>query len=77
MEGKNHSLDEKLIRATERHDLKVLVAAYTQAADACEQRGEIDAACFFLTHAYVYALEQGTAGASTLRKRLIKYGRES
>ena len=38
---------------------------------------EIDAACFFLTHAYVFALEAGASEAGVLHARLKAQGREA
>ena len=55
-------------------DLGALVTLYTQAAD---QAGAPDAAAFYLTHAYVFALEQGHPDEDALRKRLVDQGREA
>ena len=43
---------------------------------AAIQKGEIDAACFFLTQAYVFALSAGAPQADALRARLQAHGRE-
>ncbi|HSG55812.1 MAG TPA: hypothetical protein VLA45_10165 [Paracoccaceae bacterium] len=55
-----------------RDDRAALVALYTDAAD---QAADTDAACFFLTHAYVFALEQGDPASDTLFHRLKAHGR--
>lgn len=69
--------DDHVHDAIKRNDLELLSTLYTKAADASELRGNIDEACFFLTQAYVYALQQGADTAKTLHVRLMKYGRES
>ncbi len=69
------ALDRALLDAHGRHDAQALVALYTRAGDAAEGRGEIDAACFYLTHAFVFALEAGLAEANELNKRLADRGR--
>ena len=70
------SLDQQLLIAHKQNDYPVLVSLYTRAADDNEQSGNIDAACFYLTHAYVFALQEGMIEAKDLRVRLVKYGRE-
>ncbi len=70
-------MENKLLEAVKRHDLEVLTQIYTDAANASEQRGNIDEACFFLTQAYVCALQQGADIAVELRLRLVEYGREN
>ena len=49
------------------------MALYTEAA---ETSVDADAAGFFLTHAYVWALELGDPAAANLRARLVAEGRE-
>ena len=70
-------MEDKLHEALQHQDLEVLTKIYTDAANASEQRGDIDEACFFLTQAYVCALQQGADTAVKLRSRLINHGRES
>ena len=69
-------LDDALLAAHESGDVCDLVRLYTEAADRSEQCQDIDAACFFLTHAYVFALEAGIPEAGTLNNRLADYGRD-
>lgn len=69
------ALQEALMEAHGRGDHLALVQLYTEAADRREAMGDIDAACFFLTHAFVFALEQGADEAQDLRKRLAALGR--
>ena len=66
------SLEQELLAAHDRDDREALITGYTQAADA---QNDIDAACFFLTHAYVFALEAGDDRADALRERLTSHGR--
>jgi hypothetical protein len=68
-----NTLDAQLLAAHATNDTAQLVNLYTQAADAA---GNIDTACFYLTHAYVFALEIGHSNTETLRARLVKHGRE-
>lgn len=67
-------LNARLLAAHAAEDHAALIALYSQAADAA---ADIDTACFFLTHAYVFALEQGDARAPDLRAQLIQHGRET
>ncbi len=67
-------LDARLIAAHEAGDKPALVTLYTEAADGAN---DVDAACFYLTHAYVFALDAGHPSAATLHARLVAQGRES
>ena len=67
------TLDAQLLVAHDMNDIAALVDLYTKAAD---QSDDVDAACFYLTHAYVFALELGSHKAVILRERLITHGRE-
>ena len=68
------ALDTALLKAHAQQDTLLLMHLYTQAADeTCDS----DAAGFYLTHAYVFALEAGASEAPLLRQRLIEMGRES
>ncbi len=67
-------LDDALLAAHAAGDTSELIGLYTQAADAAP---ELDRACFFLTHAYIFALELGDARAPVLRARLVAEGRET
>lgn len=57
-----------------RHDLRDLARLYEQAADAAES---VDAECFLLTYAYIYALDAGDERAPALHERLRAHGRET
>ncbi len=69
-------LDELLLDAHARNDGDALVGLYTLAANRSEAAGNIDAACFYLTHAFVFALQFGSADTRDLQMRLWRYGRE-
>lgn len=66
-------LDAQLLQAHARHDARALIGLYTQAA---EQANSATAAAFYLTHAYVFALEQGDARARDLHAQLRARGCE-
>ncbi|WP_171123637.1 MULTISPECIES: hypothetical protein [unclassified Ruegeria] len=68
-------LDRLLLEAHDHNDLDALIRYYTMAADECEAAQDIDATCFYLTHAFVFALESGAAEADALNARLAAYGR--
>ena len=66
------SLDDRLLDAHARGDGAALVALYTQAAD---EAGSVDAACFYLTHAYIFGLERDDPAVPALHARLLTHGR--
>lgn len=70
------ALDAALLAAHAAGDEAALVRLYALAGDAAEAAGNTDAACFYLTHAYVFALATGAAGAGALHARLLARGRE-
>ena len=67
-----NALDDKLLAAHARGDKPALVTLYGEAADGAD---DIDAACFYLTHAYIFALELGHADVPELHARLSEHGR--
>jgi len=71
------ALHQALLEAHASEDLDALVRLYTEAGNGSEAAGDIDAACFFLTHAYVFALQGGRPEAETLNRRLAAHGRAS
>ncbi|MCE8006715.1 hypothetical protein [Aestuariivita sp.] len=66
-------LDSRLLAAHAAGDHVALVELYREAAD---RAASVDAACFYLTQAYVFALERGHMAAPALRARLVAQGRE-
>jgi len=67
------ALDAALCAAHAREDRAALVELY----GAAGARETGDAAAFYLTHAYVFALESGDPRAGTLHARLVAMGREA
>ena len=70
-------MNDDLARALASGDLKGVIDIYLAAAESKEDEGDVDAACFLLTHAWVHALEAGDSRARDIRARLIARGRES
>ncbi|MEL7471177.1 MAG: hypothetical protein AAFN27_22175 [Pseudomonadota bacterium] len=70
------ALDAALLDAHHRGDQPALVRLYAHAADLAEAAGDREAMCFYLTHAYVFALESGSEDADALHARLKAEGRE-
>ena len=66
-----------LLAAHAAGDQPTLICLYTARADQLEAAGDIDAACFYLTHAYVFALHSGAAEAHDLNRRLVAHGRDA
>lgn len=68
--------EEALLAAHERRDAAALVWIYGARADELRAAGDVDAECFYLTQAYVWALEAGMPESTALHARLLAYGRE-
>ncbi|WP_121063621.1 hypothetical protein [Chachezhania antarctica] len=68
------TLDALLQDAHARHDKAALADLYGQAALGAGDGGQ---QAFFLTHAYVWALDAGLAQAEALKAQLISMGRET
>lgn len=66
-------LHSRMLAAHDRADPAALIALYTEAADSAN---DLDASCYFLTHAYIFALEAGANEARALHRRLLHHGRE-
>ena len=67
-------LDQALLAAHADHDIAELVRLYTVAADTAEADDDVEAANFYLTHAFVFALEGGAPEAAPLNRRLAARG---
>lgn len=67
-------LDARLLKAHASGDTETLVSLYKEASEKVE---DADRSAFYLTHAYIFALEIGHPDAPALRQRLIDAGRES
>ena len=71
------ALQQAMLEAHNANDVAELAALYQRAGVQREAAGDIDAACFFYTHAYVYALDSGEDGiAAEARGQLKLHGRE-
>lgn len=68
------TLDAKMIAAHEAGDKPALVQLYSKAAD---EANDVDASCFYLTHAYIFALDSGAPETEALHARLVAQGREA
>ncbi len=69
------ALNKALLEAHHSNEITELVLLYAIAGDEAELRQDIDAACFYLTQAFVFALEAGGPEAERLNKRLADKGR--
>ncbi|WP_170335544.1 hypothetical protein [Ruegeria arenilitoris] len=69
------ALDKQLLQAHADNDVPALICLYHEAANQAEQRQDHDAACFYLTHAFVFALEYGAPEADELNQKLFERGR--
>lgn len=67
-------LDAQIIAAHAAGDKLGLAGFY---ADAAKQAADLDARCFFLTQAYIFALDAGLPLATDLHKSLKEHGREA
>ena len=66
-------LDQDLLKAHYAGDTASLCVLYHQAALASD---DLDAACFYATHAYVFALECNHPSRSEIHAFLVEHGRE-
>lgn len=66
-------LEARLLEAHASDDRLALIGLYAQAAEIAP---DADGRGFYLTHAYVFALERGDPRASELKQQLIALGRE-
>ncbi len=69
-------LDAALLKAHSDGDKRALADLYAQAADMAEASYDTEAMCFYLTQAYVFALETDAPEADALHARLKAEGRE-
>lgn len=73
---KDAELHTALLRAHEQNDLKQLVILYRKAGMSRLDTNDVDAGCFYLTHAYIFALEAGLSLAKEIHGTLVAHGRE-
>lgn len=67
-------LDTRLLAAHDQNDMPLLVDLYQQAA---AQAADEEAKYFYLTHAYIFALDINHPDMAQLKADLIAAGRES
>ena len=70
------ALHQQLLEAHASENVELLATLYGRAATEAESRACVDEACFFLTQAYVFALEAGAPDAAEFNRRLAHYGRD-
>lgn len=70
------ALDAALLVAHEAKDNAMLVRLYRQAGEDALADDEVQG-CFYLTHAYVFALEAGFDEAAEIHAILVAHGREA
>lgn len=70
------ALDAKILDAHSAGRLATLAASYAKGAALYERQGETDAACFFWTQAYIFALDAGIDSlAAAMHDKLAANGR--
>lgn len=69
-----NTLDQQLLAAHDDNNLNLLVDLYQQAA---AQASDDEAKYFYLTHAYIFALDINHPDAPALKSTLVSAGRES
>jgi hypothetical protein len=70
-------LNQVLLKAHEEGDQEKLASLYQMLAQRLEAQGDSNAACFFMTHAYVFGLAAGSPDAASTWEFLRDHGRES
>jgi len=71
------TLEAEMLKAHGIDDTSRLIRLYQQAGELKEARGDVDAACFYFTHAYVFALEMGDPSSTQLLGHLVRHGRDA
>ena len=69
------ALESALLDAHSIGDIARIARAYLAAADEAAAEGDGERASFFLTHAWVFALEAGDPLADICHARLLQDGR--
>ena len=70
-------INKRILKAHQQKDRKYLALIYERYGRSQLEKNNIDAGCFFLTHAYIFALEEGLNCATRIHKALKNYGREA
>lgn len=69
-------LNAELLAAHAAGDKPAIMRLYRQAGNQMLAEGATDAGCFYLTHAYIFALDCGSADATEIHRILVAHGRE-
>ncbi|MEM9714876.1 MAG: hypothetical protein AAF826_00010 [Pseudomonadota bacterium] len=69
--------NDDLLAAFDEGDHRKIMQLYWDQGNAKLAEGDEDAGCFYLVHAYVFALEDGAPEAEDIRAELKKRGREA
>lgn len=72
----SESLHRQLLEAHQQNDTDSLATLYGEAGTRAEHQGNLDAACFYLTQAYIFALDSGLDCAAEYNRKLAGYGRD-
>ena len=70
------TLEEGLLAAHASGDVPALIGLYAEAAMQADADGDATRAGFYLTHAYVFALQIGDPRADEFNLRLSETGRD-
>ena len=70
-----NAAERDLLEAHARGDGRAVARAYLAAANGAARAGDEGRAAFFLTHAWVFALEAGDPLAGDCHERLSRMGR--
>lgn len=76
-EASLETLEERVLAADKIGDQEQLAGLYKDLAQRLDAQGDVDAACFFMTQAYVLALAVGSPEAARTWRFLRDHGRES
>ncbi len=69
-------LNKRILSAHASEDGNMLARLYGDAGTQMLAAGQVDEGCFFLTQAYVFALENGLDSAEAFHGYLVEHGRE-
>ena len=70
-------LDCRILAAHAADDRVALAKLYLEAGEMMDANGDLAAACFLYTQAYVFGLESGAAEARDhAHAKLVRYGRD-
>jgi hypothetical protein len=71
------ALDAALLAAHAAADIPALARLYRQAGETRLSEGKINAGCFYLVQAYIFALDCGADDIPEIHAILVAHGREA